>query len=316
MCERRGCGSVRHRPVSSPRFSLFSTLARDALHDEDSGILAHRRPLCRCQYTLLLLARTSWPSAHTRNSCRVPALTRPRKLVSYNACILCAHQLIILTPQLLHTAASEVSSILESRISGSSAGSDVQETGRVLSAPRFDLNTCNSFLTGDQAAVTVLHVSGVSAMSRVSTEHVSSSLVPSPFRLHPVLIMLDAHNSRYVPSLSQQAYACADQERSRGVCGRKSREILTCCAPCRRAEFTRPYARNILDSFGLVLSATHRALHSCMSTRRRCYLHRLCVSLPVMLTFTPHRRDGGVFFRRPRHVLELGSRQRRCVHLR
>lgn len=37
--------------------------------------------------------------------------------------------LIWLTPRL---AASEVSSILESRISGSSLGGDVQETGRVL----------------------------------------------------------------------------------------------------------------------------------------------------------------------------------------
>lgn len=32
-----------------------------------------------------------------------------------------------------YTAASEVSSILEQRISGSSGGGDVQETGRVLS---------------------------------------------------------------------------------------------------------------------------------------------------------------------------------------
>lgn len=44
-----------------------------------------------------------------------------------------SHRLTIAFPP---TAASEVSSILEQRISGSSAGGDVQETGRVLSECR------------------------------------------------------------------------------------------------------------------------------------------------------------------------------------
>lgn len=37
------------------------------------------------------------------------------------------------SPLVHHTAASEVSSILEGRIAGASTGGDVQETGRVLS---------------------------------------------------------------------------------------------------------------------------------------------------------------------------------------
>ncbi|KAF7356238.1 ATP synthase subunit alpha [Mycena venus] len=61
-------------------------------------------------------------------------------------------------------AASEVSSILESRISGTSVGGNVEETGRVLSM--HSSASFFTFLIPPQALVTVLVVFGVSRMSR------------------------------------------------------------------------------------------------------------------------------------------------------
>lgn len=68
------------------------------------------------------------------------------------------------------TAASEASSILQSRIAGSSVGSNVEETGRVLSAYTLSsLSKRNVTLTRmfPQASMTVLPTSGVSRTFRV-----------------------------------------------------------------------------------------------------------------------------------------------------
>ena len=70
----------------------------------------------------------------------------------------------------LCAAASEVSSILESRIAGTAVGANVEETGRVLS------KSCDVFrcfaefvnrVSFPQALVTVLPASGVLRMSKV-----------------------------------------------------------------------------------------------------------------------------------------------------
>jgi hypothetical protein len=76
----------------------------------------------------------------------LPAHTPPPRLVS--SPFLCiyrasAHQSHRIGPNAVsHTAASEVSTILESRIAGSSFGGDVQETGRVLTIGEFEMNLC------------------------------------------------------------------------------------------------------------------------------------------------------------------------------
>ncbi|KAF7797499.1 hypothetical protein EIP86_008699 [Pleurotus ostreatoroseus] len=73
-----------------------------------------------------------------------------------------------LHPQSL-APASEVSSILESRIAGSAVGANVDETGRVLSKPPASLPPRTRMDDFSQVSVTVSHVSGVSRTSRVCT---------------------------------------------------------------------------------------------------------------------------------------------------
>jgi F-type H+-transporting ATPase subunit alpha len=64
-------------------------------------------------------------------------------------------------------AASEVSSILESRISGTAVGGNVEETGRVLSMSR-PSNACVHLVERIlQALVMVLGVFGVCGMCKV-----------------------------------------------------------------------------------------------------------------------------------------------------
>lgn len=72
-----------------------------------------------------------------------PVLMLPPRLVCPQRRILA-----LLVAHHLLSAASEVSSILESRISGSSAGSDVQETGRVLSWPLESTSVLCSLIAG------------------------------------------------------------------------------------------------------------------------------------------------------------------------
>lgn len=68
---------------------------------------------------IFVSSASSWLHPHSS------ALMRPQRPVRTS--LLC-----IYTPAYVYVAASEVSSILESRIAGSSFGGDVQETGRVL----------------------------------------------------------------------------------------------------------------------------------------------------------------------------------------
>lgn len=75
-----------------------------------------------------------------------------------------------------YEAASEVSSILESRIAGTAISGNVEETGRVLSAlPCWSFSSLVSWCI--QASVTVLDVFGVSEMYKVRSK--TRSFIPS-----------------------------------------------------------------------------------------------------------------------------------------
>jgi F-type H+-transporting ATPase subunit alpha len=64
-------------------------------------------------------------------------------------------------------AASEVSSILESRISGTAVGGNVEETGRVLSTFFSVIYLFDGTNIGTQALVMVLDAFGACGMSKV-----------------------------------------------------------------------------------------------------------------------------------------------------
>jgi len=75
------------------------------------------------------------------------------------------------------TAASEVSSILESRISGSAVGGNVEETGRVLSMSGRTLHGhCSRSDKFYQVSVMVLDVFGVLGTCRVRSRRVFIAL--------------------------------------------------------------------------------------------------------------------------------------------
>jgi hypothetical protein len=63
----------------------------------------------------------------------LPGLMLPPSLVSLDFLALIGSHDTVMLMHLPRTAASEVSSILEGRISGASTGGELEETGRVLS---------------------------------------------------------------------------------------------------------------------------------------------------------------------------------------
>ena len=128
--------------VSSPTFSpLF---ARLNMPTEQRTLVAH---LCYRQAWFVL----SFPHSTAR---LLADFLRPSRLVSHSI--------------RRFAAASEVSSILESRISGTSVGGNVEETGRVLSAPVFMPWPFIILLTiFFQVSVTVSDAFGVSRTCKV-----------------------------------------------------------------------------------------------------------------------------------------------------
>ena len=93
--------------------SFFSLVCTSKHPTEQRTLVAH---LCYRQAWFVL----SFPHSTAR---LLADFLRPSRLVFHSIC--------------RFAAASEVSSILESRISGTSVGGNVEETGRVLSAPVF-----------------------------------------------------------------------------------------------------------------------------------------------------------------------------------
>lgn len=112
--------------AAAPKVSILTTAVSPTLLAFSDVFLGNteRRRLRHC-FTLICNSKAWWVFVFSTS--RVPCYLTCRLLL-FGSVILRVISIWLTPPP----AASEVSSILESRISGSSLGGDVQETGRVL----------------------------------------------------------------------------------------------------------------------------------------------------------------------------------------
>lgn len=145
---------------------------RIALRNSARKVALAAAPRVRSQSFSLFFARLNFflSQQNSALSSRTYATAKPGLYFLPPTSTVCLHVPIIRL--VLHSicrsaAASEVSSILESRISGTSVGGNVEETGRVLSMLPSSTSQWLSSELFFQASVTVSDVFGVSRTCKV-----------------------------------------------------------------------------------------------------------------------------------------------------